>query len=151
MNLTLIIIFGMLVLSIAAPFVSLYAISFIRKKEYSTHIKIQKRLFWLCLAAVVIFEVHIRISGGSGSLIANSEYTSTTFFKNLLTAHIIGAILTYIIWGVAIFTSDKKWKNQKTFPGKFTLTHRRLGYFTITGLFYTAISAVIVCTFAFVL
>lgn len=151
MNITFIIIIGMLILSILAPFISLYAVSFIKKKDYKTHIKIQKRLFWTCIVAVVILEVQIRIAGGSGSLVSNSEYTGTPFFKSILTAHIIGAVFTYIIWGITIFTSSKKWEKRKTLPGSFSIAHKRLGYFTITGLSYTAITALIVCTFAFFL
>lgn len=141
----------MLILSVLAPFISLYAVSFIKKKDYKTHIKIQKRLFWTCVVGVVVLEIQIRISGGSGSLVSNSGYTNTTFFKLILGAHIIGAVLTYIIWGVTIFTSNKKWKTRKTLPGAFSITHKRLGYFTIAGLFYTAITALVVCTFAFFL
>lgn len=149
MNITFAIIIGMLILSIFAPFIALYAVKLIRKKEYKKHIKIQKTLFWTCVIALIILEVQIRISGGSGSLVANSEYTGTAFFKYTLVAHIIGAVLTYIIWGVTIFVSNTKWKKRKTLPGKFTITHRKLGYITITGLFYTAITALMVCTMAF--
>lgn len=151
MNITLVIISGMLILAILAPFISLYAVSLIKKQKYSTHIKIQKRLFWTCIIAVLIFEIQIRVSGGSGSLIANSEYTGTPFFKTILIAHIIGAVLTYIIWGITVFTSHTKWKKRRTLPGSFTITHKRLGIVSIVGLFYTAITASIVCTYAFIL
>lgn len=151
MSITFAILLGILTLSLLAPFISIYAVSFIRKKEYKTHIKIQKRLFWTCVIAVLILEVQIRLAGGSGSLVANSDYTGTSFFKWLLTAHIIGAVLTYIIWGITIFTSNKKWKKRKTLPGNFSVIHKRLGYITISGLFYTAITALIVCTYAFFL
>lgn len=151
MNLTLIIIIGMLILSILAPFVALYAVSLIKRKEYKKHIKIQKTLFWICVLGVIILEVQIRTSGGSGSLIADGKYIETAFFKNTLIAHIIGAVLTYIIWGITIFVSNTKWKKRRTLPGTFTVTHRRLGYITIIGLFYTAITALMVCVMAFFL
>lgn len=141
----------MLILSILAPFILLYAVSFIKKKEYKTHIKIQKRLFWTCIAALLILEIQIRISGGSGSLIYNSEYTSTPFFKFILIAHIIGAVLTYILWGITVFISSKKWKRRKTLPGSFSTIHKRLGYIIFSGLIYIAVTALIVCTFAFFL
>lgn len=151
MNITFAIILGILLLSIAAPFISLYAVSLIKKKDYKTHIKFQKRLFWTCVIAVLILEIQIRVAGGSGSLVANSEYTGTTFFKSVLIAHIIGAVLTYIVWGITVFTSHTKWKKRKTLPGSFSITHKRLGLITIAGLFYTAITALIVCTYAFFL
>lgn len=149
MNLTFIIVIGMLILSILAPFVSLYAVSLIKKRDYETHIKIQKALFWICVAGVLILEIQIRVSGGSGSLVADGKYVETAFFKGTLIAHIIGAVLTYIIWGITIFVSNKKWKKRKTLPGKFSTTHRRLGYVSIVGLFYTAVTALMVCVMAF--
>lgn len=151
MNLTFVIIIGMLILSILAPFVALYAVSLIKKKEYKKHIRIQKTLFWICILGVVILEVQIRVSGGSGSLVADGKYVGTDFFKGTLIAHIIGAIVTYIIWGITIFVSNTKWKKRRTLPGTFTITHRRLGYITIIGLFYTAITALMVCVMAFFL
>lgn len=151
MNLTFIIIIGMLILSILAPFVSLYAVSLIKRKNYKCHIRIQKFLFWICVLGVVVLEIQIRVSGGSGSLIADGKYIKTDFFKGILIAHIIGAILTYIIWGVTIFVSNTKWKKRRTLPGKFSITHRRMGYISIGGLFYTAITALMVCMMAFFL
>lgn len=150
MNITFIFIIGMLILSVLAPFISLYAVSFAKRKDYKTHLKIQKRLFWTCIVAVVILEVQIRISGGSGSLVSNSAYTGTPLFKAILISHIIGAVLTYIIWGITLFTAHKK-RRKETLPGGFSMAHKRLGYITIIGLFYTAITASMVCTLAFFL
>lgn len=151
MNITFFIIVGMLTLSILAPFISLYAVSFIKKRDFETHMKIQKRLFWTCIIAVVILEVQIRVSGGSGSLVSNSKYTGTLFFNSLLIAHIIGAVITYIFWGITVFSANKNLKKKKTLPGKYSTVHKKLGYGTIIGLFYTAITAAIVCTMAFLL
>lgn len=151
MNITFFIIVGMLTLSILAPFISLYAVSFIKKRDFETHMKIQKRLFWTCIIAVVILEVQIRVSGGSGSLVSNSKYTGTLFFNSLLIAHIIGAVITYIFWGITVFSANKNFKKKKTLPGKYSTVHKKLGYGTIIGLFYTAITAAIVCTMAFFL
>lgn len=151
MDITLIIIFGILILSLSAPFISLYAVSLIKKKDFKTHIKIQKTLFWTCVIAVLILEVHIRLSGGSGSLVSNSEYTNSSFFKYLLIAHIIGAVLTYIIWGITIFISNRKWNKHNDLPGRFSLKHKVLGISTIIGLFYTGITALLVCIYAFIL
>lgn len=151
MNITLSIIVGMLILSIAAPFISLYAVSQIKKKNLDVHVKIQKRLFWTCIVALIILEVQIRVSGGSGSLVSNSKYTGTLFFNSLLIAHIIGAVITYIFWGITVFSANKNLKKKKTLPGKYSTVHKKLGYGTIIGLFYTAITAAIVCTMAFFL
>lgn len=149
MNMTLIIIIGMLILSILAPFIALYAVSLIKAKKYNEHVRIQKRLFWACILGVLILELQVRVSGGSGSLVQDSAYLQSPFFKGILIAHIIGAVLTYIVWAVMLFISNRKYKKSKTLPGIFSKTHRKLGYATIAGLFYTGITACIVCLFAF--
>ncbi len=144
------IVLGMLILSFIAPFVTLYAVAQVRKGNYDSHAKIQKRLFFTCVIGVLALEGLIRVSGGSGSLVANSEYSSTLWFKTLLIAHIIGAVLTYIIWGFQIFKSMGQQK-KTNLPGSFSNTHKKLGYAVIFGLFYTAITAFFVCLFAFFL
>lgn len=147
----MIIILGMLVLSFIAPFVSLYAVSLIKKRDHQGHARIQRGLFAVCVLGVVILELHIRFSGGSGSLISNGTYTSAPYFMPLLIAHIIGAVLTYVVWAVQIVVSGRKMKVAGGLPGSFSSTHRALGYGTIAGMFYTAITALAVCTLAFFL
>ena len=151
MSMTLIIILGMLALSIAAPFVALYAVSLIKKKNYAAHARVQARMFWVCIIGVVILELQIRISGGSGSLVSNGTYTNASYFKPILIAHIIGAVITYIIWALQFFLASRKRKIADMIPGSFSPFHAKLGYATIAGLFYTAITALVVCTLAFFL
>lgn len=151
MGITFFILMGMLTASILLPFIILYAVSLAKKKDYTTHIKIQKRLFWACIIGVVLLEVIIRISGGSGSLVANGTYANAPFFKPIMIAHIIGAVLTYLIWALQLFMASRKIKPTGTLPASFLAIHKSLGYATIAGLFYTAITALMVCTFAFFL
>lgn len=151
MNMTFLIIMAMLALSVAAPFIALYAVSLIKKNDCKAHLKIQRRLFWTCILGVVVLELQIRISGGSGSLVSSGTYTSAPFFKPILIAHIIGAVLTYMIWALQILVASKKPKMAGVLPGSFSIVHKRLGYVTIAGLFYTATTALMVCTLAFFL
>lgn len=151
MNITFAIIIGMLILSIASPFLALYAVSLSKKKKYIEHIKIQKALFWVCIAGLLLLEVQIRVSGGSGSLVSNNKYTSTNFFKYTLISHIVGAVITYIIWGITVFRSNAKWKKKNSSTKVFFRSHKALGIITIVGLFYIAITALIVTTMAFFL
>src|SRR5690606_6279536 len=106
MNLSLVVIVGMLILSISAPFISLYAVFQVKKKNFNTHIKIQKRLFWTCLVAVVILEVQIRISGGSGSLVSDGKFAGTPLFNSLLITHITGSVIAFIVWGITVFSAN---------------------------------------------
>ncbi len=148
MNYSLIVIYGMLILSIFAPFIALYGVKLAKEKKLKQHIKLQKYLFYACVTGVLLLELTIRISGGSGSLVKESAYLATTLFQNTLWAHIIGAVLTYFIWGFTLFKSKNQHK-KKQLPGKFSLSHRQLGYVVIIGLLYTGITALMVCTMAF--
>jgi putative membrane protein len=142
---------AILVVTLLSPFVAVYAVKFILKGEIKKHQRLQKILFWTCMTAVVVLEMQIRASGGSGSLIKHSSYYGTDIFKYILTAHIIGAVLTYIIWAITILLSSIKFKQKYHLPGSFSKTHRNLGYITIVGLFYTAITALIVYIMTFLL
>lgn|SRR5690554_484660 len=142
---------AILLVTLASPLIAIYAVSYIAKGEIKKHLKLQKILFWTCMTAVVILEMQIRASGGSGSLTKNSSYYGTQLFKVILFAHIIGAVLTYIIWAITIFLSSRRYKQKQRLPGKFSNIHRKLGYVTIVGLFYTAITALIVYVMTFLL
>ncbi len=142
------IIIGMLILSILAPFVALYAVKLAKEKKHLQHKKLQQRLFFVCATGVLLLELQIRLSGGSGTLVKDSTYLHTNFFKITLWVHIIGAVLTYLVWGYTIFKSKAQAK-KRNLPGQFSFSHRKLGYFVIFGLFYTAITASMVCAMAF--
>jgi uncharacterized membrane protein YozB (DUF420 family) len=138
-------------LTLISPFVALYAVSFIKKGMIQKHQKIQKILFWTCLIALLLLETQIRLSGGSGSLMKNSPYYGTSLLKITLIVHIVGAVLTYIIWAITLFVTNRKFKNPTEFHAKFSKNHRILGKITVIGLFYTALSSIPVYLMTFVL
>lgn len=151
MNTTLVIVIGMLVLASVAPFIAIYAVSLARKGEHRRHMRLQRRLFWTCLSGVLLLELQIRVAGGSGSLVADGTYAGAVFFRPILVAHIVGAVLTYVAWGTQVFLASRRVRAQRELPGRFTQTHRALGLATIGGLFYTALTALAVFLMAFVL
>ena len=67
MSVSLFFIYGMLILSILAPFIALYAVRLVKQGKFEQHIKIQKNLFYACVLGVILLELTIRFSGGSGS------------------------------------------------------------------------------------
>lgn len=144
-----IILLSLLSLALAAPFIALYAISYARKGNFPQHIKIHKWLFWSCISAVLLLEVFIRVSGGSGSLISDSSYAGKPIFLNTLYIHIIGSTIFMIIWAYTIFWSSKTYKKRRFLPGPSTKTHKILGYISLVGLFYIAITALIVVIMAY--
>lgn len=133
----------MLAISIAAPFIALAAVFLARRREFTRHRFVQNLLFGICVTGVIALEITIRFSGGSGSLIRQSPYFESPWFKYLLVFHIIGAVLTYIIWGYLIFASNMKFK--RTLPGRFSKLHKTFGIGVIAGLAYTGITATIIC------
>lgn len=144
------IIIGMLALSLCAPFIAWYGANLAKGKHIKEHIAIQKRLLIVCVIGVLLLEGLIRVSGGSGSLVQYGPYVQTTFFKTLLIAHIIGAVITYVLWIYLVFKSNKSYK-KALLPGSFSKNHKKMGLIVIAGLFYTGITALMVCIMAFVL
>lgn len=142
MNFTTFIMTAVLLLTLISPFGVYYGVKLARKKDYKTHRKIQNIIFFLCVIGVLALEVLIRYSGGSGSLASKSEYYGTSFFTITLVSHIIIAVLTYLLWTVLIILSNRKF--QKTLPGKFSKTHKRVGKIIFVGLVYTAITALMI-------
>lgn len=142
-------LFLMLLLGVASPFIALYAISFARKKDFKRHKKIQTFLFWAMTLMVVLFELNMLISKDGRFLPENNPSVQTPFFRILLIAHIIGAVLTFLTWSSVLFISTKKFKS--SFNGSFPKMHRAFGYITVCGLFYIAITATAISTIAFIL
>jgi len=142
MNATIFIMTAVMLLTLFSPFGVYYGVKIARKNDYEKHRKIQNVIFYLCVIGVLILEVLIRYSGGSGSLVSNSHHYSTSFFRITLISHILVAILTYLLWTGLIIISNRKFR--KMLPGTLSSIHKRLGLVVFGGLIYTAISALLV-------
>lgn len=142
MDFTFFIMTAVLVVTLMAPIFSYVAIKKARQKDFKTHKKIQTLVYASCIAAVLVLELLIRFSGGSGSMFKDSSHANNPVFKTILTAHIIGAVLTYIVWTFLIIKSRRKF--QKTLPGKFSVTHKKMGIVVFVGLVYTGFTALVV-------
>lgn len=142
MNTATIILTVVLMLNILAPFAVYYAIGLAKKGDFNSHRKIQNTVIFVCLLGVLVLEGLIRVSGGSGSLAQNSSYSGTSIFRTIIAAHIIGAILTYLLWIFQIIASHREFG--KHLPGKFSSAHKTIGYILFFGLVYTAVTAVVV-------
>lgn len=142
MNTAIIILTVVLVLNILAPFAVYYAIGLAKRGDFNSHKKIQNIIFFVCVLGVLALEGLIRVSGGSGSLVENSSYAGTTIFRAILGAHIVGAILTYLLWTFQVVGSYRGFG--KSLPGKSSPVHKAIGYILFFGLSYTAVTAAIV-------
>lgn len=142
MDFTFFIMTAVLVVTLIAPVFSYYAIRKAKQKDFATHKKIQTLVYAFCIAAVLVLELLIRFSGGSGSIYGGSSHANNPIFKAILIAHIVGAVLTYILWTFLIIKSRRKF--QKTLPGKFSVTHKKVGVVVFVGLVYTGVTALVV-------
>lgn len=147
MDYTFIIMTAVLAVTLVAPIFIYYAIKKAKQKDFKTHKKIQTVVYGVCIAAILTLELLIRFSGGSGSMFEDSSYADSKVFKTILIAHIIGAVLTYIVWTFLIIKSHRKFT--KTLPGNFSNTHKVLGISVFIGLIYTGVSAFVVFLMTF--
>lgn len=148
MNLSGTLLITMLLLGTASPLVALYAASLAKKKNYRSHKRTHKTLFAAMAFLVIIFEMNMIFSKSGGFLPDNNPLIETPFFSALLSAHVIGAVITFVIWGSILFISLRKFKNG--LPGKFSRVHKTFGYITILGLFYIAVTALLITTIAYI-
>lgn len=137
---------GVLVLNLLAPFVALGATRLARAKRFGTHMRVQIGLWALMLACLLVLEGYIRISGGSGSIVEHSPYTGTWVYRTVFLAHILPAIATYLLWAGLVFTSFRR----RAGFGAFAPRHRLLGKVVVAGLFWIAATAIGVYWLSFV-
>jgi len=134
--------------TLAAPVVCFLSVRAVRRKQYRKHYRMQTALLAVCVLAVLALETHIRIAGGSGSLVAGSPYAGSPLFRGVAAVHIGGAVLTYVAWIWLVLVSRRAFG--RTLPGAFSSTHKRVGWGVISGLSFTAVSATCVYYLGFV-
>lgn len=135
--------------TLSAPVITLLAVRLAKAGKLEAHRRMQIIMAVIAVAAVLLLEVQIRLSGGSGSLLNNSPYAGTPLLRWVAVSHISGAILTYILWIWLLIASSRRWRMD--LPGRFSITHRRAGWLVFLGLVFTAVSATAVYFMGFVL
>ena len=134
---------------LANPLVFILSFRLARARKYEYHRRLQVYLLATLLFAVVLFEVDVRLSGGSGSLMRGSTYAGTAWLRFLLLAHVTGAVSTFLLWLVLAVLSLRRFR--QVLPGSFSQTHRWLGLFVLAGNMYTAVSAILMYVCSFIL
>ncbi|MBX2797773.1 MAG: hypothetical protein KTR31_08900 [Myxococcales bacterium] len=138
---------GVLMINVLAPFIATFAARLARRGQHRQHMWVQLTLWAVLAVNVVVLEVHIRLSGGSGSLVGDSPYAGTTLLRGVFAAHILPAVATYLLWGGLVWTTFVR-RNQPQLGGRASL-HRTVGKVVIAGLVWTALSAGAVYYFGF--
>jgi uncharacterized membrane protein YozB (DUF420 family) len=125
------------VCNLIAPVWAAAAARVARRGQHDRHMRLQLILWIVMLVNLFALEGDIRMSGGSGSLIAGSPYEGTTLLSVVFLMHIVPAVATYLLWfGLVVVTYRRR-----ASLGAFSRRHRTLGKVVIAGLIWTALSA----------
>jgi uncharacterized membrane protein YozB (DUF420 family) len=125
---------------VATPLLFLWALRLARRGRYARHRDLQTGLLGTLLFAVILFEVDIRVSGGTRAFMAGSPHLGSALLTWLLRAHVLVAVLTFAVWLALVV---RAWRARMDLnPGRFTARHRRVGYGVFAGTVFTAASGV---------
>jgi putative membrane protein len=95
----------------------------VRDGSYALHKRIQVGLGLTLLIAVGLFELDIRLAGGTFQIISESPYADAWWLEWIFYVHLIIATTTTLIWASLIFLSLKKFPS----PPQPALGHDRHG------------------------
>lgn len=125
---------------VLTPILFLWAVRLARRGQFARHRNWQTALLGVLLAAVTLFEVDIRLSGGTRAFMANSPYLGTPLLSWLLRVHVVVAVLSFGLWTYLVVQA---WRARMDLhPQLFTAAHRRRGYWVFAGTVFTALSGV---------
>lgn len=125
---------------IVTPLLFLWAVRLARRGQYVRHRNLQTGLLGTLLIAVILFEVDIRVSGGTQAFMAGSPHLGSALLTWLLRVHVVVAVLTFFVWLVLVVQA---WRARMDVnPRLFSVTHRRFGYGVFGGTIFTAVSGV---------
>ena len=127
------------------PFLMASAIYMAIKKRYKLHYKMQLSIFALTLIIVIIFEVGVRISGGFSAFMEESN-ASYTYMLMFLVIHVLGAILSVVLYSILIYSSTQQYIFKKE---PFASNHKRMGQVVFFGMTITSIMGILIYYFLF--
>jgi putative membrane protein len=134
--------------TLAAPLVVFVSLALARRRRLDAHRRLQVGLLVVCIAAVLVLELCIRLAGGSGAFLAHSGAQRTGLVRVVLAVHVTCAVATYAAWTWLAVVSHRRFRG--SLPGSFSRRHRQVGRLVYRGLCLTAISAAVMYTLAFI-
>ncbi len=136
---------------VVLPFLEIYTIRLAQKARWRQHRNLQA----ICLSSVLIvtllFELDIRLSGGTAAFMGQSPLSGTLFLRLFLIGHVLIAVSTFLSWLVLSVRSWRRFGASATLPGDYSPAHRRWGKRTFFGLCLTSITGISLYIFGFVL
>jgi len=135
------------------PFVELWAIKLARARRHAAHLRFQVASLIAILLAVVLFEVDIRLSGGTVAFMKDSPLAGTTFLRVFLIVHVLIAVTTFTAWAVLDVKSWRRHRAESTraLPGPWSSSHKRFGKRVYVGICLTSITGIALYVMGFVL
>lgn len=140
-----IVLIGMII----TPFLMLYIFRLARDKKFKLHKLLHLILLTVLLITVVLFEIDVRLSGGSLSFFGQGSYANSLWALLFLNFHIIVAMMSFVAWVWLVVVSAKTFG--KSLPGKFSRQHKTYGYRIFWGVCVTSITGIGLYLMAFVL
>ena len=116
----------------------LYAFRLARSGRYVRHRTVMTTLLASLAAVLVLFEMHLRTSGGPNVLFAESRFHGTALMHHSLRIHLTLAISTFSAWLVLGLVSLIRFR--RSLPGRFGDTHRIWGRAVFFGFLSVAIT-----------
>lgn len=140
-----------LVLVVPALLVSLYLVKV--RRNYTAHRNLQLVLAGVLLAAVVAFEIDIRVHGGWQAIVAarksplSAEQLETV--RQTLYVHLVFAISTPVLWGTTIALAIKRIPKPPA-PCAHSRLHKTLGWVSVIDLVLTSVTGLLFYYRAFI-
>ncbi len=120
-----------------------------RRGFHLRHRAVQCAALALLTVVLVMFEVNIRMRGGSDALFLSSSFANTPTLRAVLLGHLLIAVSTYFVWVGLTVLSWRRFRSR--LPGVFSRTHARVGRLVIAGNVATALSGILLYIVGFVL
>jgi putative membrane protein len=125
------------------------AITFAKKKNYTLHAFMQTSIFIVSVVVVGYFEYGVRLGGGYEAFVQNTHVSHSYLFI-VLVVHIIISVLTLGIWTNTLLHARKDAKRGGILPGTHSISHKKAGLRTFTGIVLTSLTGIWVYLLLFV-
>ncbi len=111
-----------------------------RKRFYNLHRLYQWLVFILTIIVLGWFEYGVRIGGGFSSLSSQSSLPKW-LLVSLLVVHIAVASITLLWWLRTLLLAQRNWRS-RNLPGGYSLRHIKSAWWSVWGVFLTALSGI---------
>ncbi len=129
------------------------AIKWAKKGEYKKHGQMMMAVTAIVIAASLLFEVELRMSGGIEGLAKAAgklDNVTTSFYKNLLYVHYFFIFTGTLAWAMTIFGAIKNFSFKEPRPSMYGKMHRMLAYSSLILAAGIAVTGFAVYYYAFV-